>query len=108
MRRPRNNENNALSADFVFPDSESTAEKTKQIITFSTHVQMAPTISDRSIQENKLMGGILDSTADLALTKEMPDAKGKAKESSPKSCIKIFALGVINNLAEAGKCFGIK
>lgn len=109
MPRPRNNEDNALRADFVFQDSNQNVDTKTKIITFSTSVQITPTANDRSFQENKLMENILDSRADLALTKTRSSNNNRGEENIlPKSCFRIFARGFINNLKETGKCFGLK
>jgi len=108
MPRPRNSENTDLSADFVFQDLNPNVGKKTNIITFSTPVQITPTTSDRSFQENKLMENILDSTADLVLTKTRSSNSNWDEENIlPKSCFRIFARGFINNLKETGKCFGL-
>ena len=109
MPLPRNNENSGLSADFVFQDSNQNVDTKTKIITFSNSVQITPTASDRSFQENKLMENILDSTADLALTKTRSSNDNRGEENNlPRSCFKTFARGFINNLKETGKCFGLK
>jgi len=108
MPLPRNNENSGLSADFVFQDLNPNVGKKTNIITFSTPVQITPTTSDRSFQENKLMENILDSRADLVLTKTRSSNSNWDEENIlPKSCFRIFARGFINNLKETGKCFGL-
>ena len=109
MPRPRNNENNALSADFVFQDSNQNVDTKTKIITFSNSVQITPTASDRSFQENKLMENILDSTADLALTKTRSSNNNRGEENKlPRSCFKTFSHGVFNNLFQEAICFGLK
>ena len=108
MRQPRNNENSGLSADFVFQDLNPNVGKKTNIITFSTPVQITPTTSDRSFQENILMENILDSTADLALTKTRSSNNNRDEENIlPKSCFKTFTQGVFINLFQAAKCFGL-
>lgn len=108
MPQPRNNENSGLSADFVFQDSNQNVDPKTKIITFSTPVQITPTTSDRSFQENKLMENILDSTADLALTKTRSSNNNRDEENIlPKSCFKTFTDGVFNNLIQVAKCFGL-
>ena len=105
MPQPRNNENSGLSADFVFQDSNQNVDTKTKIITFSTSVQITPTANDRSFQENILMENILDSTADLVLTKTRSSNSNWDEENIlPKSCFKVFAAGVVNNLNEMAKC----
>ena len=110
MPRPRNNENSGLSADFVFQDSNQNVDTKTKIITFSTSVQITPTsINSRLSQEKIFMENINTTKSDLELTKSRVSEKDRHEENIlPRSCFKVFASGVVNNLKEMAKCFGLK
>jgi hypothetical protein len=110
MPQPQNNENSGLSADFVFKDSNQNVGTKTKIITFSTPVQITPTsINSRLSQEKIFMENFTTTKSDLELTKSMFSKKNRDEENIlPRSCFKVFASGVVNNLKEMAKCFGLK
>lgn len=109
MTKPRNNEDGGLIADFVFKDSNLNVGKAENIITFSTPVDIIPIKNERRFQENKFMEKIIEPLTDVAPTKIIsPDEDSYEEKRIPKSCFKTFAHGVVNNLKEMAKCFGLK
>lgn len=110
MPQPRNNENSGLIADFVFQDLNQNVDIKTNIITFSTPVQITPTtINSRLSQEKIFMENINPTKSDLELIKSRVSKKDRGEENIlPRSCFKVFTSGVVNNLKEMAKCFGLK
>ena len=55
------------------------------------------------------MENINTTKSDLELTKSRVSEKDRHEENIlPRSCFKVFASGVVNNLKEMAKCFGLK
>lgn len=114
IKSESNSGNNFITAHFVYRQPITIEQSSSDMPIEQSSVATTFIFSNHPLTYENKLNGIRTAQEQLLSGKSDPSNESESKEdipenqnNLPKSCFTIFKLGVINNLKETGKCFGL-